>query len=100
MKSLSAILLLFCCLVTAGPLSGLIDSTQSILDSALPEHPGFDLDLQELRLVQLHPQEEPVWLTELQKVGLQVPAPAATYLYLHDAVQIQVKAQGIKFLDM
>ena len=39
-----------------------------------PEYPlqlnsdGFDLNLQDLRLVQMTPDTEPVWMTELEKV--------------------------------
>ena len=39
-----------------------------------PEYPlqlgsdGFDLNLQEMRLVQMAPDTEPVWMTELEKV--------------------------------
>jgi hypothetical protein len=35
-------------------------------------YPGYDLDLNELRLVQLEGRE-PVWMTEYEKVGLQSP---------------------------
>ncbi|KAH8106205.1 hypothetical protein BXZ70DRAFT_918624 [Cristinia sonorae] len=42
-------------------------------------YPGFDLDLNELRLVQLEGQE-PVWMTELEKINL--------------------KAEGVHFFDV
>jgi leucyl aminopeptidase len=32
--------------------------------------PGFNLDLDELRLVQLSEGQEPVWMTELEKVRI------------------------------
>jgi hypothetical protein len=41
-----------------------------------PEYPllpqsfeGFDWDLQDMRLVQMAPDAEPVWMTELEKVS-------------------------------
>ncbi|KAI0721876.1 peptidase [Cerioporus squamosus] len=53
----------------------------SPLGDVLPaEYPGFDLDLDAPRLVQLEGQEEPVVMTELEK--------------------IQAKAQGIRFFDV
>lgn len=53
-----------------------VSSTPALLrvDNA-PEYPlqlepfeGFDWDLQEMRLVQMAPDTEPVWMTELEKV--------------------------------
>ena len=34
----------------------------------------FDLNLQEMRLVQLAPDAEPVWMTELEKVLILSPS--------------------------
>jgi len=69
-------------LATATPLS-LLSSNEQVPFSNLVEHmtsyPGFDLDLNAQRLVQLEGQE-PIWMTELEK--------------------IQAKAQGIKFFDI
>jgi leucyl aminopeptidase len=51
-----------------------------------PEYPlrlgsdGFDLNLEDLRLVQMSPDTEPVWMTELEK--------------------IQAKAAGMNFMDI
>lgn len=42
-------------------------------------YPGFDLDLNELRLVQLEGRD-PVWMTEYEKVGLGYPAVATLKL--------------------
>jgi len=47
--------------------------------SVLPTYPGFDLDLNALRFVQLE-SGDAVWMTELEK--------------------IQMKAQGVKFFDI
>jgi leucyl aminopeptidase len=47
--------------------------------SVLPTYPGFDLDLNALRFVQLE-SGDAVWMTELEK--------------------IQIKAQGVKFFDI
>ena len=38
-------------------------------------YPGYDLDLSELRLVQLEGRD-PVWMTEYEKVGIRRPVPA------------------------
>jgi len=65
-----------------------VSSTPALLrvDNA-PEYPlqlesfeGFDWDLQEMRLVQMAPDTEPVWMTELEKV--------------------QAKAAGLNFMDI
>lgn len=58
----------------ATPLA-LYDSEQSPLGDVLPtEYPGFDLDLNAPRLVQLEGQEEPVVMTELEKVPTRTHA--------------------------
>lgn len=47
----------------------------------LAKHPGFDLDLNALRLVQLEGRD-PVWMTELEKVGFgcsRVATPKLTW---------------------
>ncbi|KAF8914108.1 peptidase [Gymnopilus junonius] len=77
MKSF-AILLSLVSLITATPLAF---EAQIPLKAELATYPGFDLDLNALRLVQSEESEEPVWMTELEKV-------------------IQLKAQGIKFFDI
>lgn len=41
-----------------------------VFDVPSDTHPGFSLDLEELRLVQLSEGQEPVWMTELEKVEL------------------------------
>jgi len=41
---------------------------------------GYDLDLKEMRLVRFGEDEEPVWMTELEK--------------------IEAKAKGLRFMDM
>ncbi|KAF8639864.1 hypothetical protein AX17_001119 [Amanita inopinata Kibby_2008] len=66
----------FICGALAIPL-GLSGSAQAPVN--LDIHPGFDLDLDALRLVQFDGQD-PVWITELDK--------------------IRAKAQGIKFFDI
>ncbi|CAL1702230.1 unnamed protein product [Somion occarium] len=55
------------------------ESEQRPLGFQQQTHPGFDLDLNERRLIQLEGQE-PVWITELEKIGL--------------------KAQGVNFFDI
>ncbi|KAI0723391.1 peptidase [Earliella scabrosa] len=78
MKFLSLLALVSAAVAT--PLS-IYDNAQSPLGDVLPtEYPGFDLDLNEPRLVQLEGHEEPVMMTELEK--------------------IQAKAQGIRFFDV
>lgn len=58
-------------LATATPLA-LVSNNEQVPFSNLEEHitsyPGFDLDLNAKRLVQLEGQE-PVWMTELEKVS-------------------------------
>ncbi|EIN10354.1 peptidase [Punctularia strigosozonata HHB-11173 SS5] len=76
MKSLSALLVLSA-IAVATPLSWITEAQQSPLTQG---HPGFTLDLNELRLVQRADDSEPVWMTELEK--------------------IQAKAQGVKFFDI
>jgi hypothetical protein len=63
-------------------------------------HPDFDLDLDARRLVQFGENEEPVWVTELEKV---LPLPDSVTLlvpYSHNVRQIQAKAEGRNFFDM
>jgi len=79
MKSVYAVLS-FVCVALAIPFFSTGDNVQ--VPVVLEEHtnfPGFDLDLNELRLVQLEGQD-PVWMTELDK--------------------IQIKAQGLRFFDI
>ncbi|KAI0663041.1 peptidase [Cubamyces menziesii] len=80
MKAAAALLALVSAAI-ATPLS-LYDNTQSPLgDLQLPtSYPGFDLDLSAPRLVQLDGQDEPVVMTELEK--------------------IQAKVRGIRFFDI
>ncbi|OSX59187.1 hypothetical protein POSPLADRAFT_1059399 [Postia placenta MAD-698-R-SB12] len=53
---------------------------QVLLDNSLQTYPGFDLDLNELRWVQLEGEAAPVLMSELEK--------------------IELKAQGFKFFDV
>lgn len=78
MKSLLALLLLATA-VTSIPATFRV---HNVPEYALPvESPeDFDWDLQEMRLVQLAPDTEPVWMTELEK--------------------IHVKAAGLNFFDI
>lgn len=77
MKSF-AFVLLAAWLAAATPMN-LQEGLQKPLEN-LQSYPGFDYDLSERRLVQLDDGQEPVWMTELEK--------------------IQVKADGRKFMDM
>jgi hypothetical protein len=67
MKSLLALLLLATA-VTSIPATFRVNN---VPEYALPvESPeDFDWDLREMRLVQLAPDTEPVWMTELEKVN-------------------------------
>jgi leucyl aminopeptidase len=55
------------------PLVSLVATTPLVYNEQLPlgvqqtSYPGFDLDLNALRLVQME-GESPVWMTELEKV--------------------------------
>ncbi|KAH9893557.1 peptidase [Cubamyces lactineus] len=67
-------------IATLSPLE-LYDSSQYALGDFLSNtHPGFDVDLSAPRLVQLNDQDEPVVMTELEK--------------------LQAKARGVRFFDV
>lgn len=53
----------------------MIDTGDLLLTELPTEYPGFDLDLNEIRLVQLEGLDEPVEMTELQKVRLHTGLP-------------------------
>jgi leucyl aminopeptidase len=75
MKSL-AVLFSFACAALSTPLSPFLN--QVPLSDQI-DYPGFNLDLNALRLVQMEGQQ-PMWITELDK--------------------IEAKAQGLKFFDI
>ncbi|KAL4241566.1 Peptide hydrolase [Abortiporus biennis] len=78
MKSFASILALIS-LVVAGPLAFDVPEQVTLNAAQQETYPGFDLDLNELRLVQREGQS-PEWITELDKINL--------------------KAQGINFFDI
>jgi leucyl aminopeptidase len=95
MKSVYAVLS-FVCVALAIPFFSTGDNVQ--VPVVLEEHtnfPGFDLDLNELRLVQLEGQD-PVWMTELDKV-LSI---TLIWHLIATVRQIKIKAQGLRFFDM
>jgi bacterial leucyl aminopeptidase len=58
----------FVCVALAIPFFSVLDNGQiPVALESYSNHPDFDLDLNELRLVQLEGQD-PVWMTELDKV--------------------------------
>ncbi len=61
-------------------------------------YPGFDLDLNALRLVEMDGRA-PVWMTELEKVRIYKMYFVLRYLIAFIS-QIQAKGSGIKFFDM
>lgn len=66
-------LLSFVCIATATPLASFDVGSQhpfGTTEELVTSYPGFDLDLSEQRLVQMDGQE-PVWMTELEKVIIQ-----------------------------
>ncbi|KAH8834094.1 peptidase [Flagelloscypha sp. PMI_526] len=72
-------------LASATAVAALSRSQQAIfelsqLQATLETYPGFDLDLDSKRLVQFSNSEEPVWISEMDK--------------------IQYKAMGLKFFDI
>lgn len=71
---------------------------QKPMDVQTQQYPGFDLDLSELRLVQLEGQD-PVWLSELDKVKHTHHATKSLLDSLR-RLQINLKAQGVRFFDM
>lgn len=62
--------------------------------------PGIDLDLNERRLVQLENSQEPIWMTELEKVRSHGIPGMVRDLRVLNILQIQAMASGIKFFDM
>lgn len=70
------------------------------LDQLPLSHPDFDLDLDARRLVQFGENEEPVWVTELEKVRVPLHSSTMRFSYSHDILQIQAKAEGRKLFDM
>lgn len=75
----AALLLALVSAVVATPLS-LFDNAQSPLSDFPTSYPGFDLDLSAPRLVQLDGQDEPVTMTELEKVNRLLRPPTGTPL--------------------
>lgn len=63
-----SVVILSACLASAKPVQVHldIDNVEYHLDVS-SVYPGYDLNLKELRLVQVHPDEEAVWWTELEK---------------------------------
>ncbi|KAJ3476962.1 hypothetical protein NLI96_g10793 [Meripilus lineatus] len=96
MKSFALISAL-ACLAVASPLTAFVSDQQPLVSDARPQsHPGFDLDLSELRLVQLGEDEEPVWMTELDKVtSFDYSIPCSS-----NCSQINLKAEGVNFFDI
>ena len=54
---------------------------QHVLQESLQTYPGFDLDLNALRWVQLEGQD-PMLMTELEKVGSPLPLFVAHYTHM------------------
>ena len=67
MRSLLALLLLATAVTSIPATFRVHNVPQYALPVESPE--DFDWDLQEMRLVQLAPDTEPVWMTELEKVN-------------------------------
>jgi hypothetical protein len=59
--------------------------------------PGIDLDLNERRFVQFEGAESPVWMTELDKVGLLDPLHSITSSH---GFQVVAKMAGKRFFDV
>jgi len=74
-----AFLLYLCSSGGANPIGFALDD-QIPLRQAETTYPGFDLDLNSRRLVQLEGQD-PVWMTELEKVVLLVSLYASDLPY-------------------
>ncbi|KAG5648668.1 hypothetical protein DXG03_000014 [Asterophora parasitica] len=75
MKSFS-VLLALACIAVASPL---LHEQAPLGEGLMTSYPGFTLDLNAQRLIQIEGQE-PYWVSELEKV--------------------QMKAQGVQFFDM
>ncbi len=80
MKSVQPLLALVLLATTA------VSTPAALRVDNVPEYPlsletpeDFDWDLQDMRLVQLAPDAEPVWMTELEKV---IPTLVSYGLYL------------------
>lgn len=59
---------------------------------------GFDINLNSRRLVQMEGQP-PVWMTELDKASI-LSGQALSQLTEFSTIQIEAKAQGLKFFDV
>lgn len=70
------------------------------LDQLPLSHPDFDLDLDARRLVQFGENEEPVWVTELEKARVPSSLVDGALSLLTRHRQIQAKAEGRKLFDM
>ena len=90
---LSAALLSLTVAVTAN------SDDQHVLQESLQTYPGFDLDLNALRWVQLEGQDL-MLRTELEKVGSPLLLFVAHYTHMILTTQINLKAAGVKFFDM
>jgi leucyl aminopeptidase len=64
--------------------------------SSFEVHPGFNLDLNALRLVELDGHQR-VWMTELEKVW---PGMLHHICRINNSKKIQAKARGVKFFDV
>lgn len=74
------LLLLSACLAAATPVSVLLENSALNWNlNPLGTYPGYSLNLQDLRLVQLQPDGDPVWWTELEKVSSPIHV---IYIYL------------------
>lgn len=90
MKSF-AILLALASIVVASP--SLVVDDQTPL--AVAEYAGYDLDLAQLRLVQVE-GKEPEWISELDKASRLLLSAHRLLTFL----QINLKTQGVNFFDM
>ncbi len=62
--------------ILAGTYTSVITSNDDQFYAQYHDHPGFNLDLNKLCLVQTSTADRPVWMTELQKVHKVVSALA------------------------
>ncbi|KAG6855036.1 hypothetical protein C0991_005965 [Blastosporella zonata] len=93
MRSFS-LLLSLACIATA---THLFEGQAPLGAELMTSHPGFTLDLNAQRLVQLD-GEAPTWVSELDKVTHT--HAKLVVIECSSLPQVRMKAKGIKFFDM
>jgi len=81
-----------------GPFNEIVLNGQTF-DASPAARTGFSLDLTEKRLIQME-GKAPVWMTELEKVCYTSLYSACLWTDGVYGMQIEAKANGVRFFDM